>query len=286
MFLLCWLRVFLLFFVISLNWDAMSSAPTTPKPENEKHPFESPSVSGISVISTSSDTNIGTKSTITHLHHKAYSEGGSDGDSKNKKTRRQKQQEINSNSNHSHIYKSNKYHNKSKSLTPKRKPNKGNINNIKEYHLNQDENENEDEEEDDDEKTPPTKLTLDQSVSKSNPKRLNRPKHFKKGAKSVAFALDNDYTENDKIADLPQSDIASVSSSNINISTNTKRRKVKARKRKSITPGHTIQKQLQKHLGSVNQHLLPAPKKQFYYKWYIYNKNIYTFSCEFAIKYI
>merc|ERR1711933_683109 len=99
-------------------------------------------------------------------------------------------------------------------------------------------------------KIPPKKLLLSQSTTKSNPKKRTKlKKHKLRSSKSVAFAMDdNDHnipkSDHDKIAPLP--------------SKSTSRKKTKLRKRKSITPGDTIKKQLQKHLGSVNNYLLPV----------------------------
>ena len=114
----------------------------------------------------------------------------------------------------------------------------------------------------DDEKTPLKRLTLTTSTSHSNTlehkplkaktKKKVRPKHsLKRGtnSKSVAYH-EMDEHETDKIGDLP----------------NNKRKKTKFKKRKSF--GNNIHKQLQKHLSTVNQYLLPAPKKSNQYKWY------------------
>lgn len=230
----------------------MSSAPTTPKTNKDisisiepSHPqtTDSPSISAVSETAGSNTENDNNDIESTNLHHKAYSDGNN-----NKSSSSSSQSSSSSSSSMKSKKKTkrikshspNPSHNKSKSLTPRRKSN-GDAGHLSEGTLNVDHNE-----------TPPSdKPSLDgRRKSRSNHKR--KPKNFgKKVSKSVAFAMDDN-----------EPDIKS---------NNGRKRKPKGIKKKriSVTPGHTIQKQLEKHLGSVNNHLLPAPKKQSYYKWYL-----------------
>ena len=288
----------------------MSSAPTTPKLQtisikSSRPPLlGSPLVSAISADNENITLNDIKSSTTIHLHHKAYSDGNNTKSScssssasssssctKRTKTKTKTKAKANTRTKKSKHKKSNRKskspsHNKSKSLTPKRSPiNPDDLTRNRNMSINI----SSIDQDDDDEKTPPNRPSLNkQRGSKSNPRRRNRPKMKKKGSKSVAFALDDTdhLNEGDNIADLPNVSLPTASLPNAisaqTISTSVgKRKKAKVKKRKSITQGQTIHKQLEKHLISVNQYLLPAPKKHGYFKWYISVLYI-KILCEFA----
>eukprot|EP01083_Nonionella_stella_P248122 859427_1 len=59
-----------------------------------------------------------------------------------------------------------------------------------------------------------------------------------------------------------------------------KRKKGRIKKRKSVTPSKILEKDLEKYLSSMNQYLLPVPRKKAYYKWAILDPSTMKSKCK------